>query len=202
MLTRRKKQNIFYLFIGILIGVAVSSVVVSFQVIKRFTQENLERIHHLTVRDTVEVEARPSVRSVPVRTETVSGNSVVSDSLVEVDTTAKDAVDDIILSDMRISSVALSVPVRFSDTTRAETFRTLQLEQWESPMHFIGYKKEGQRVVIYGLNIDELEFYYRDHMLFIRYGIQELMLKETISFVRFPVSFLHQQTIGEKASLH
>lgn len=190
MLTRRKKQNLFYLFLGILIGVAASSIVVSFQVIKRFTQENLARIHNLHSRDTVEVLAYRNVPSSYALKENAA-DTLACDSLPAEDSTALHAEEEVILSDVRIASMQLSVPVYFTDTSREEEYRPLQVEQWENPMHFLGYRRNGRLLQVYGMNIDEMDFFYREKQLFVRCGRQEMALKETDAFVRFPHAFLY-----------
>lgn len=189
MLTRRKKQNLFHLFLGILIGVAVSSLVFSFQVIKRFTQENIARIHSLHSRDTVEVT---TYREIPTSyaLQEKKADTSVADSLLPIDSTAQ-LPEEVILSDVRIASMHLTVPVFFSDTTKEEDSRELQVEQWENPMHFLGYRRNGRMLQIYGLNIDEMDFYYKEKQLFVRCGGQEMVLKDTDAFVRFPHAFLH-----------
>ena len=46
-------------------------------------------------------------------------------------------------------------------------------------------------MLVYGLNLDELDLSYRDGRLVLRCRGQELALKETAAFVRFPAAFLH-----------
>lgn len=194
MLTRRKKQNLFYLFLGILIGIAASSIAVSFQVIKRFTQENIARIHNLHVRDTVEVLA---YRNVPASytLETSAADTLDGDTLQLADSTLLQEEKDVILSDVRIASMHLSVPVYFSDTAKDDEYRPLQVEQWENPMHFLGYRHSGRLLQVYGMNIDEMDFFYKEKQLYVRCSGQELPLKETDAFVRFPHVFLHPQQV-------
>ena len=186
MWTRRKKQNLFYLFLGVLIGIAASCVVVSFQVIKRFTRENIARLQELGHRDTVQVIA---YRPVPAARAEVAQEPVAVDSLSVPDSLAE-AAEEVILSDVRIASVQLSVPVLGEDSSRTEQ-RTLTVEQWENPMHFQGYRWDGQQLLVYGMNLDELDLSYREGRLLLRCRGQELALKETASFVRFPAAFLH-----------
>lgn len=186
MWTRRKKQNLFYLFLGVLVGVAASCVVVSFQVIKRFTRENIAKLQELGRRDTVQVIA---YRPLPAARAEVAQEPVAADSLAVPDSLAE-AADEVILSDVRIASVHLSVPVLGDDSSRTEQ-RTLTVEQWENPMHFQGYRWDGQQLLVYGMNLDELDLSYRDGRLVLRCREQELVLKETAAFVRFPAAFLH-----------
>jgi hypothetical protein len=186
MWTRRKKQNLFHLLLGILVGVAASCVVVSFQVIKRFTRENIAKLQELGRRDTVQVIA---YRTLPAARAEVASEAVAVDSLVVPDSLAE-AVEEVILSDVRIASAQLSVPVVGADSSRTEQ-RTLTVEQWENPMHFQGYRWDGRQLMIYGMDLEELDFLYREGHLFLRFGGQEVGLRETASFERFPVTFLH-----------
>ena len=192
MWTHRKKQNLFYLFLGLLIGVALSCIVVSFQVIKRFTRDNLSRLQDLREKDTVQVVTyRPVARISP--SEKDGQDTLLADSL-NVDPASSLLAEDTILSDVRIASVRLSVPVYAGDSAVAGNFRQLEVEQWENPMHFLGYKRCGQTLLIYGMNVDEMEFFFRDRQLYARYGSQEVPLKDTYTFVRFPHAFLHAAT--------
>ena len=186
MWTRRKKQNLFYLFLGVLVGVAASCVVVSFQVIKRFTRENIAKLHELGHRDTVQVIA---YRPLPAARADVAQEPVAVDSLALPDSLAE-AAEEVILSDVRVASVQLSVPVVGADSSRTEQ-RSLVVEQWENPMHFQGYRWDGQQLVVYGLDLDALDLSYREGRLVLRCRGQELALKETDAFVRFPAAFLH-----------
>lgn len=191
MWTHRKKQNLFYLFLGLLIGVALSCIVVSFQVIKRFTKDNISRLQDLRARDTVEVVAYRPVRMAPIP-EKLEQDTAVTDSLSEESLSMH--AEDTILSDVRIAAVHLSVPVYANDSSVTETYRPLAVEQWENPMHFLGYKRSGQTLLIFGMNIDEMDFFYRDRQLYARYGTQETPIKDSYAFVRFPQAFLHAET--------
>ena len=186
MWTRRKKQNLFFLFLGVLIGVAASCVVVSFQVIKRFTRENIARLHEMRGRDTVQVIA---YRPLPAARADVASEPVASDSLSLPDSLQAEG-GEVVLSDVRIASVQLSVPILGGDSSVTGQ-QLLLVEQWENPMHFQGYRWDGQQLLVYGLNLDELDLSYREGRLVLRCRGQELALKETAAFVRFPASFLH-----------
>ena len=186
MWTRRKKQNLFYLFLGVLIGIAASCIVVSFQVIKRFTRENIARWHEMRGRDTVEVisyRPMPAARAVPAKEPAAADSLSISDSL-------PDEGEEVVLSDVRIASVQLQVPLLGADSSVTGR-QSLLVEQWENPMHFQGYRWDGQQLLVYGLNLDELDLSYRDGRLVLRCREQELALKETSAFVRFPAAFLH-----------
>ena len=186
MWTRRKKQNLFYLLLGVLIGVAASCIVVSFQVIKRFTRENIAKWHEMRGRDTVQVVTYrpvPAARAVPAK------EPVAADSLSTSDSLPSEG-EEVILSDVRIASAQLQVPLLGADSSVTGR-QSLLVEQWENPMHFQGYRWDGQQLLVYGLNLDELDLSYRDGRLVLRCRGQELALKETAAFVRFPAAFLH-----------
>ncbi|MBQ6666823.1 MAG: hypothetical protein IJM65_01750 [Bacteroidales bacterium] len=186
MWTRRKKQNLFYLLLGVLIGVAASCIVVSFQVIKRFTRENIAKWHEMRGRDTVQVVTYrpvPAARAVPAKEPAAADSLSTSDSLPSEG-------EEVILSDVRIASAQIQVPLLGADSSVTGR-QALLVEQWENPMHFQGYRWDGQQLLVYGLNLDELDLSYRDGRLVLRCRGQELALKETAAFVRFPAAFLH-----------
>ncbi|MBO7625049.1 MAG: hypothetical protein J6S82_07090, partial [Bacteroidales bacterium] len=126
---------------------------------------------------------------VPAARAEVAQEPVAADSLSVPDSLAE-AEEEVILSDVRIASVQLSVPVLGADSSLTEQ-RTLTVEQWENPMHFQGYRWDGQQLLVYGVNLDELDLSYREGRLLLRCRGQELALKETAAFVRFPAAFLH-----------
>lgn len=186
MWTRRKKQNLFYLFLGVLVGVAASCAVVSFQVIKRFTRENIARWHEMRGRDTVQVV---TYRPMSVARAEAAQAPVTADSLSTPDSLPAEG-EEVVLSDVCIASVQLSVPLLGTDSSVTGQ-QSLLVEQWENPMHFQGYRWDGQQLLVYGINLDELDLSYRDGRLFLRCRGQELALKESTAFVRFPAAFLH-----------
>ena len=147
MWTRRKKQNLFYLLLGVLIGVAASCIVVSFQVIKRFTRENIAKWHEMRGRDTVQVVTYrpvPAARAVPAKEPAAADSLSTSDSLPSEG-------EEVILSDVRIASAQIQVPLLGADSSVTGR-QALLVEQWENPMHFQGYRWDGQQLLVYGLN--------------------------------------------------
>ena len=166
-------------------GVAASCVVVSFQVIKRFTRDNIARLQDLGNRDTVQLVTYRTVAAPRPGAEVPE----VADSLSMQDSVTEEPAE-VVLSDVRIASAELSVPVTDTDSSGKEQ-RVLLVEQWENPMHFQGYRWDGQLLVIYGLDLDGLDFLYRSGRLCIRCGGQELVLRENAAFERFPAVFLH-----------
>lgn len=137
-------------------------------------------------RDTVEVisyRPMPAARAVPAKEPAAADSLSISDSLPAEG-------EEVVLSDVRIASVQLQVPLLGADSSVTGR-QSLLVEQWENPMHFQGYRWDGQQLLVYGLNLDELDLSYRDGRLVLRCREQELALKETSAFVRFPAAFLH-----------
>ncbi|MBO4403319.1 MAG: hypothetical protein J5792_06550 [Bacteroidales bacterium] len=195
MLTRRKRQNLLFLFFGLLLGAVVCSVVFYFNVLKGFMEDSISSIQALKSRkDTVQVV---KTYIVPAATSLAVDSGSMADSLwLEEDSlqSADNGEEDIILSDMKVASASVAVLPLPGDSAhpREEPPCYLQVEQWENPMHFIGYKKLGSHLVIYGLNIDEIELYQKNKMIYLKFGEEEVLLKESGDFIRFPASFLHQ----------
>ena len=114
-------------------------------------------------RDTVEVisyRPMPPARAVPAKEPAAADSLSISDSLPAEG-------EEVVLSDVRIASVQLQVPLLGADSSVTGR-QSLLVEQWENPMHFQGYRWDGQQLLVYGLNLDELDLSYRDGRLVLR----------------------------------
>jgi len=56
-------------------------------------------------------------------------------------------------------------------------------------MNFVGYKFSHNLLIVYGINIKNMELQSHNGEISLVVGEKKLVLQETDSFVRFPVSF-------------
>lgn len=183
--------------LGLLLGVLVCCIIFYFNVLKGFMRDSINSIQELrSDKDTVHVVKTyiyPNSQSV----EENAGVETDSAELQEDSLMDENGVEDVILTDEMLSSASIMVMEMSDDSTFQTADKNappyyLQVEQWENPMHFLGYKKIGDHLIIYGLNIDEIELYLKNKVLYLKFGEESIPLKESESFIRFPASFLHQ----------
>ena len=191
MLTKRKKQNLIFLFLGLLLGMLVCCIVFYFNVLKGFMQDSVNSIQALrSQKDTVRVVNTyyyPNARE-------ANRESLPDSTKSDEDSLSLEESEDIILTDRMLASASIAVMRMLDDSTVQQDDHPnyLQVEQWENPMHFLGYKKIGDHLIIYGLDIDEIELYQKNKTLYLKFRNEDVPLKESESFIRFPASFLHQ----------
>ena len=204
MLSRREKQNLLYLAVGILIGIVTAALVAYFGVISKFTRDNMEKIYNVlpSSSDTVTVGTADAnlKKKEPTTKDT---NHLLSDTSVknEVETTAeKDTMPSkempiTIKTDTKIAEA--SVPIFcFVQDTLGEAKGVLvqkgelQVEQWDNPTNFAGYRKIQNRLIIYGISIDNIELQLFDDNLYLIFNSKKMLLKDSDSFLRYPLEFL------------
>jgi len=207
MLTQRKKLNLIYLSIGFLIGIIFSVIIDYFGVIKyftkRFTKSNTNKIEYvLAVNEKDSVERKPIALKIGKKeiVETKDTLSQTEDVISEVNTADIDSTflleteqTEQIRQDRRITSTVLSI-IRIieTDSTRIteSNFGEINVEQWENPTNFTGYKKTKNTLIIYGIDLDEIEIQSIDNVLYLVFRDKKLALKESNDFIRFPATFL------------
>lgn len=206
MLTQRKKLNLIYLSIGFLIGIIFSVIIDYFGVIKyftkRFTKSNTNKIEYvLAVNEKDSVERKPIALKIGKKevVETKDTLSQTEDVISEVNTADIDSTflleteqTEQIRQDRRIMSTVLPVINIETDSTRIieSNFEEIYVEQWENPTNFTGYKKTKNTLIIYGINLDEIEIQSIDNVLYLVFRDKKLALKESNDFIRFPATFL------------
>ncbi|HOF15367.1 MAG TPA: hypothetical protein PLF32_00560 [Bacteroidales bacterium] len=206
MLTQRKKLNLIYLSIGFLIGIIFSVIIDYFGVIKyftkRFTKSNTNKIEYvLAVNEKDSVERKPIALKIGKKeiVETKDTLSQTEDVISEVNAADIDSTflleteqTEQIRQDRRIMSTVLPVINIETDSTRIteSNFGEIYVEQWENPTNFTGYKKTKNTLIIYGINLDEIEIQSIDNVLYLVFRDKKLALKESNDFIRFPATFL------------
>ena len=195
MWTRRKKQNLIFLLLGLLLGALVCCIIFYFNVLKGFMRDSISTIQELKAqRDTVQVVKTYIYPHSGVPAEDTALVPVEAAGTMDSTNESAYADDEIILMDVCQATATIAVMQMTDDSTFRKEDRPqyLRVEQWENPMHFIGYKKLGDQLIIYGLNIDEIELYRKNEVLYLKFGEASVSLKESSDFTRFPASFLHQ----------
>ena len=201
MLTRREKQNLLYLGLGIFIGIAITSLVAYFSVISNFTKENIVKIYNvLPSGDTTKTAAEKTISY--KKEQTINNlNHSLSDTSVNKDdfTAKKDSASNenfiTIKTDTKIAEASISITYFVSDTvndTKSVVSKKgeLQVEQWENPTNFAGYRKMQNKLIIYGIDIDNIDLQSIDDNLYLIFNNKKLLLKDSDSFLRYPAEFL------------
>ncbi len=199
MLTKRKQQNLLFLFLGIIIGIMIAGLIAYFSVIKQFTQTNIDKIQSvlpLIEQDTL-IDKPETIKKHQRQTNTRNNNNLyVEEAYTLVDSSLNDSINltntEIIKSDTKITSRILSISHLESDSNEtSESYSSeISVEQWENPTNFAGYRKNKNSLIIYGISLDEIELQEINGTLFLIFKDKKLSLKETNIFIRFPASFL------------
>jgi hypothetical protein len=202
MFTRREKQNFLYLGVGVVIGIAITSLVAYFSVISRFTKDNIVKIYNvLPSADTTQTVAEQTI-SHKKEPFVSNSNQSLSDTSVnkETETVAKkDSMPNenfiAIKTDVKIAEAVISIAYFVRDTTGetkslASKKGELQVEQWDNPTNFAGYRKTQNKLIVYGIDIDNIELESVDDNLYLIFNNKKLLLKDSDSFLRYPSGFL------------
>jgi len=170
---------------GIFVGIALSAIVAYFSIIAGFTKDNIVKITNIFPAETTQPK---TVHTKEKQTATAS-----KDTLEEQAKQDKDSLllkKDIVKSDMKIAAEILPV-LWESDSNDVAVIikKEIQVEQWNSPMNFVGYKLSPNVLIIYGIDLANIELQYINEEIYLIVGDKRLALKETDSFIRFPASF-------------
>ncbi|MDR0604197.1 MAG: hypothetical protein LBG80_07855 [Bacteroidales bacterium] len=205
MLSRRKKQNLLYLGIGIVIGVVMTALFVYFGVISTFTKESIGKISEVfpsnkdTISEINENLVSHKEKQSPQQPKTIisdtSDNTTEIDRVIETDTVLiPEEIPVTIKTDIKIAEAVIPVVSIVKDTaTDVKSIvqkGELLVEQWENPTNFAGYRKTQNKLVIYGIDIDDVELQLIDDELYLIYHKKKLLLKETDSFLHYPSEFI------------
>ena len=187
MITRREKRNITIFVLGVFVGIALSAIVVYFSVIASFTKDNIIKITNIFPSDSVQV-----ISKIPAE-EKRNLNSKDSSSKANLLKDQEDSLPkkDVIKSDVKIAEEVIPI-VSINDSSEhviTAIIKEMRVEQWESPMNFVGYKLSHNSLIIYGIDLSNIELQYIDGSICLIVGEKRLILQETDNFVRFPLSF-------------
>ncbi len=184
MITHKKKQQLIAILIGFLLGVTLSVLVGYFGVIKYFTQVQFEKINQLfpekNATDTVFITEN-SRKNID---KTIS--PAVQDS-IDTELEESETLIDEIQTDKKIAEIVIAVQITDSTTLGS---KDIHVEQWESPMNFVGYRLSKDKLVIYGIDVNEIDLVEEDGKICLVLADNKLALQYSDDFVHFPNSFL------------
>lgn len=184
MITHKKKQQLIAILIGFLLGVTLSVLVGYFGVITYFTQVQFEKINQLfpekNATDTVFITEN-SRKNID---KTIS--PAVQDSINEELEESETFIDEI-QTDKKIAEIVIAVQITDSTTLGS---KDIHVEQWESPMNFVGYRLSKDKLVIYGIDVNEIDLVEEDGKICLVLADNKLALQYSDDFVHFPNSFL------------
>ncbi len=184
MITHKKKQQLIAILIGFLLGVTLSVLVGYFGVIKYFTQVQFEKINQLfpekNATDTVFITEN-SRKNID---KTIS--PAVQDS-IDTELEESETLIDEIQTDKKIAEIVIAVQITDSTTLGS---KDIHVEQWESPMNFVGYRLSKDKLVIYGIDVNEIDLVEEDGKICLVLANNKLALQYSDDFVHFPNSFL------------
>ena len=192
MFSRREKQNIIIFVLGVFVGIALSAIVAYFSVIASFTKDNIIKITNIlpSSSDSVQVvttKIYPEEKKSTTLKDTLSKTNSIE---VQEDSLPK---KDVIKSDVKIAEEI--IPIVFindsSENLITAIIKEIRVEQWESPMNFVGYKLSPNLLIVYGMDLKNIELQYINGNVCLIVGEKRLILQETDNFVRFPISFFN-----------
>lgn len=182
MITHRKQQQLIFFFLGFFFGLVVAIVVGYFGVIKQFTQNQIEKINILNNQDTVFLSAPP--QNITAKKK---NTNPTKDSLSILNTQEDTLLINEIQTDRFISSIVLSIENTDTLADKSNYFpQEILVEQWENPMHFIGYQLNKEKLVIYGVDIEQITLTTNNETLFLWIANNKIALEYTDDFLHFP----------------
>lgn len=209
MLTRRKKLNIFYLCIGIVIGAGVAAVITYYSVIANYTKERIVKIQNIfpvgvDSTKTVDISTDYSNKKPTKEQQKIqvidsvdtSRDDIVPDTeiiiLVEKERSFPAEPDVVIKSDVKMSNAIVPIKYMTEDTIQNIPFRKGEMivELWENPTNFAGYRKYQNKLIVYGIDIENIDFHMINDSLFLLYNNNKLFLRDSDKFMHYPVGFI------------
>ena len=190
MFSRRERQNIIIFVLGVFVGIALSAIVAYFSVIAGFTKDNIIKITNIlpSYSDSLQV-VTTQVESQEKKSTTLKNTLLKVDSAEMQEDSLP--LKDVVKSDTKVAEEIIPVLCMGDSAENAIVAikKEMRVEQWDSPMNFSGYKLSPNSLIIYGIELKNIELQYIDEAICLIVGEKKLILKETDSFVRFPIGF-------------
>jgi hypothetical protein len=201
MLSRKKKQNLLYFGAGVLTGVVITAFIAYFGVISNFTKKNIVKIHKVFPDENTAAEVIEGSANEKKQTFKQPEISKPDSSAVSLEIETEEETDTIqyeipitIKTDIKIAEVVLPIMHVVKDTLTNTTSEIqtgeLMVEQWENPTNFSGYRKSHGKVILYGIDIDNVELQIIDDNLYLIYQDKKLLLKDSDDFLHYPSGFI------------
>jgi hypothetical protein len=203
MLSRRKKQNLLYLGTGVLIGIAIAALITYFGIIFSFTKESIVKIYNVfptadttmrSAKDLVLHKDKQLSKQPQSTSDTVTLLDEIKTTAIETDTNLSEELTITVKTDMKIAEALIPITSIVKDTT-TETKSIIQkgellVEQWENPTNFSGYRKTQNKLIVYGIDIGDIELQLIEDDLYLIYHDKKLLLKDTENFLHYPSEFI------------
>lgn len=198
MLTKKKKQNLLFLGIGIIIGCILAGSIAYFSVIKQFTKAKINKIQlAFPISDTDTLSSKTiKSKTIKINQKNDDIDSVNINNDIETDSSHLDTNTitsmDVVKTDTKIESMKIPIiNLDIDSTLTTDDYSSeILVEQWENPTNFAGYRKNKTTLIIYGISIENIELQSSNNTLFLVYRDQKLALQESNTFIRFPSTFL------------
>ena len=206
MLTRRKKQNILYLCIGVVIGMVIAALIAYFGVIANFTRESIVKIQNVLPvysdsTDVIDANTESSGEKLTSNQlsqradTTATRENAVSDTVktirIERDTVLPSEPTITIKTDVKVAATIIPINYQIDDTSNIPLRKgEMTVELWENPTNFTGYRKYQNKLIVYGIDIENISFLMASDSLFLIYNNKRLHLKDSDNFLRYPAGFV------------
>ncbi|MBP7102461.1 MAG: hypothetical protein KBA86_04355 [Bacteroidales bacterium] len=198
MLTKKKKQNLLFLGLGIIIGCILAGSIAYFSVIKQFTKGKINKIQLAFPIYNTDSLSTKTIKSKTIiinqkndEIDSVNINNDIQSDSSDVDTNIITSMD-VVKTDTKIESMIIPIiNLDIDSTLTTDDYNShILVEQWENPTNFAGYRKNKTTLIIYGISIENIELQSSNNTLFLVYKDQKLGLQESNTFIRFPSTFL------------
>ncbi len=194
MLTQKKKQHILFFAIGFFCGVLLTAIVAYFSIIKQFTKTQIEKIDNIysfKAKDSLLINDMSMVKKTTNNTSKNKENLLPKNDITD-HISPNDSIDE----DFEIQSDRLirktTMLVYQNDSLSKELSEEIIVEQWESPMQFVGYNLNNNLLILYGIDIADIELFFDKETLFLVIGKNKVALENKNTFLHFPTEFLKQ----------
>jgi len=187
MLGRREKRSITIFVLGVFVGIAISAIVAYFSVIASFTKDNIIKITNiLPTSSDSEQEESAKIHTADKRQTKQKDTLSETDPLPQEDLQPKEEIK----TDVKIAEEIMSIlPAEDGETDNSAAKREIRVEQWDSPINFVGYKLSRNLLIVYGIDIKNVELQSHNGEITLIVGDKKQVLQETDNYVRFPLSF-------------
>ncbi|MBO4737958.1 MAG: hypothetical protein J5606_00175 [Bacteroidales bacterium] len=196
MFTQRKKQHILFFASGFFCGILLSAIVAYFSIIKQFTKKQIEKIDNIYPFSGKDSVATTTYTLKKTKKQNPTKNDK-ADMEANIDITDHISPKDSIYEDFEIQSDRLirqttMIVHHQNDSLSKDISEEIIVEQWENPMQFVGYKLNKNTLILYGLEIADIDLFFEKETLFLVVGKNKVALKNNDTFLHFPTEFLKQ----------
>jgi hypothetical protein len=205
MLSRKKKQNLLYFGIGILVGAIIAAFIAYFGVISSFTKKSIVKLYKDFPKPEEDIVYKVDEstlvdreKQTPKQPEISKSDTFAVSSEIETrektDTILSKEIPITIKTDIKIAEFIIPIMSVVEDSvTKTESViqkGELSVEQWENPTNFAGYRKSQNKLIVYGIDIDNVGLQLISDELYLIYYDKKLLLKDSDNFLHYPSGFI------------